>query len=211
MMGRKPPVPENGQTVAQAENLVEAMRNVQNDGTVRPQPVDQREQDLAFSRGERRCRLVESNDAGVEHHRLGNLYHLALADRQGCNLRPGIDVDTDLREPFTDDADKLPAIDDTGPAGKAAEPEVLGNRQLRHELQFLMNDDDAGVEGVAYRAIVLRPAVDANFTGVGCLVTGEHPDKGGFPRTVFAHQSVNGTLAHGKGDIRKRLNAGIAL
>lgn len=50
MMGCKPAVSQHSQAVAQTEDLVQPMRDIEDDRTIRPQSVDQGEEDFAFSR-----------------------------------------------------------------------------------------------------------------------------------------------------------------
>src|SRR5690606_13688713 len=96
-------------------------------------------------------------------------------------------------------------------AGKAAEPEVFGDRQLGHELEFLVDDDDTGLEGIPHGAVMLRLAVDENLADVGGLVAGKHADEGGFACAVFAHQAMYGALLYAEGNVGERLHAGISL
>ena len=48
-MGREPAVAQHSEAVAQAEDLVEAVRDVEDDLALRAQAIDQREEDLAFA------------------------------------------------------------------------------------------------------------------------------------------------------------------
>ncbi|MCY1230375.1 hypothetical protein D9M72_427860 [compost metagenome] len=210
-MGGKFAVTQHRQAVAKPKDLVEAVGYIEDYGAVRTQTLDERKQDFAFARRERRCRLVERDDARVEHDRLGDLDHLTFADRKRGDLGRRIDVDADFGEFLADNADQLAAIDHPTLAGEVAEPEVFRNRQLRNELQFLVDDDHTGTKGVAHGTIALRRAVYADLSLVGRLVAGQQADERRLASAVLAHEPMDGTLAHGKRNVRQRLDAGIAL
>ena len=63
-------------------------------------------------------------------------------------LRRDVDVDAGRFQLGADIFQHPAAGDDAGAGGKAAEAEVFGNGQFGNELQFLVDDDDAIVEGI---------------------------------------------------------------
>ncbi len=151
MMRGELAVAQHRQAVAKPEHLVQPMRYVDDDLALAAKAIDEREQDFAFTRRQRRGRLVQRDDASVEHDRLGDLDHLALADGQRLDLAADIDVDARRFQLRADVFQHCPARDDAGAGGKAPEAEIFGDRQFRNQLQFLVDDDDAIVEGIPGR------------------------------------------------------------
>jgi hypothetical protein len=64
MVGGKPAVAQHGAAIAKAEDLIEAVRDVDDHLAGGAQLADDPEQNFALLRGQRRGRLVERNDAG---------------------------------------------------------------------------------------------------------------------------------------------------
>ena len=75
-------VAQHGDVVADADQLLQPVRDVDDRHAARLEVGDHLEQDLDLGRRKRRGRLVHDQDAGVERHRLGDLDELLLADAQ---------------------------------------------------------------------------------------------------------------------------------
>src|SRR5260221_9198196 len=92
MMGGGLAAAQHRAAIAETEDLIQAMRDIENDLAGSAQPIDQCEQHFAFVRGQGRGRLVERHHLGLEHHRLGDLDHLARTDRQALDLAARIGI-----------------------------------------------------------------------------------------------------------------------
>ena len=82
LVGGADAVLENGDVFAELEHLVQAMRDVEDGESLGAQAAQQVEQRAHFVRGERGGRFVQDQHLGAAEQRLGDLHHLALAERQ---------------------------------------------------------------------------------------------------------------------------------
>ena len=93
--GDVPAVVEHGDSVGDAEHLVEPVADEQHGDATAAQPVHLVEQSVDLMGRQRGGRLVHDQHPGVERDRLGDLHRLLGADRQRVRRRPGIDVDVE--------------------------------------------------------------------------------------------------------------------
>nr|WP_255272049.1 hypothetical protein [Actinomadura madurae] len=79
-----------------------------------------------------------------------------------------------------------------GPAARlAAEQQVVGDGQLRHQAQLLVDDREPAFPGVAGPGEGHRDAVEDDLAPVGPLDAGENLDQGGLAGAVLAGQHVH--------------------
>ncbi len=162
MMGSELAVAQHRQAVAETEDLVEPVRDVEDDGA------------LARSRSISANRISLSRDDSEEvgsssaMTRASSMTALAISTicrspmDSEATLAARIDIDADLGWSFAADVVDQPApVDDAGLGRETAEPEIFGNGQFGNQLQFLVDDDDAGIEGIADGCVALLIAVDA--------------------------------------------------
>ena len=86
------PVAQHGDEVADADQLLQAMRDVDDGDAARLEVGDDTEEDFDLGGAQGRGRLVHDQDAGVLRHRLGDLDELLLADAQLLDRRARIDA-----------------------------------------------------------------------------------------------------------------------
>ena len=103
-----PAVAQHRDLLAQPEDLVELVRDVEDRDAVAPQHVDHLEQPVDLARLQRRRRLVHDHDAGVGGHRAGDRDHLLDAEAELAERPPDVDVDA------------VPGQDRRGPRGASA-------------------------------------------------------------------------------------------
>ena len=142
-------VAHNGDAVGQGEYLGQLMRDVDDGDALRfCRPHDPKKV-VDFPLRQRRGRLVENENAGFHRESLGDFDKLLLRKREAANPLARRDVSLDRLEnggrPFLGD----PAIDQAWESGRRlpAEKHVLGDRELRHETQFLMDQRNAEFPG----------------------------------------------------------------
>ena len=95
-------------------------------------------------------RLVHDQQLGVERQRLGDLDHLLLRDAQSGHRPLRIERQMQLVQERLRPAAHLLPVDQLQGAvaeGLAADPHVLGDAQLRHQVELLVDDADAEVLG----------------------------------------------------------------
>ena len=80
---------EDGDRVAEVEDLLEPVGDVEDRDAARGEPPDDRVEQLDLVVGERGGRLVHRDDPRVEADRLGDLDDLLLGDRQGADPLAG--------------------------------------------------------------------------------------------------------------------------
>ena len=85
-------VAQHGDVVADADQLLQPVRDVDDRDALRLEVGDHLEQHLDLGRAKRRGRLVHDQDRGVERHRLGDLDQLLLADPQVLHQHVGPDA-----------------------------------------------------------------------------------------------------------------------
>src|ERR1700730_686773 len=73
----------------------------------------------------------------------------------------------------------------------AADEDVLRHGQVVHQLQFLMNDADAGLLRLARVGGIHAGAVVADLAGILTVDAGENLHQRGLARAVLAHQRVD--------------------
>ena len=85
-------------------------------------------------------------------------------------------------------AERLVPVDDADFGRFVAEEDVLGDRQLRHEREFLVDDDDADVLAVgdAVEAPLLALVEDLAFVGAVGIDAAEHLHQRRFAGAVLA-------------------------
>ncbi|EAU65598.1 conserved hypothetical protein [Stigmatella aurantiaca DW4/3-1] len=189
VLGHQPAITQHDAAIAQAEDLIQPVGDIQDDLAGRAQPFHQPEEHLALMGGERGGGLVQGNDRGVEDGGLGNLHHLPGAQRQIGHLGLGVHLDADLPQHRADLGEQFLEADDPEPGGKAAQHEVLGHRQLRHELKLLVDDGHPGGDRIARRDEALRLSTDAQLTALGGVIPPENLDERGLARAVLAQQT----------------------
>ena len=92
--------------------------------------------------------------------------------------------------------------------GLFADKDILGNREMRHEVELLMDHSDAALLRVE-RAVELDLfALVDDLSAVFFIDTVEHLHQCRFSRSVFTNQCVNLTIADIKAGIIQRMHAG---
>ena len=148
--GNVPAVPHDGDPVAQVEDLVEAVRNEEDAGSLVPEAAGDGEQALHFNTAQGGRRLVHHQHFGVERDGLGDFDDLLVRDGQALGNPCGIDGNA---KPFEELA-RLPdhgcLADQAEPAlGLAADEDVLRDAEVREERGLLVDDGDSGGLAVA--------------------------------------------------------------
>ena len=125
----------------------------------------------------------------------GDLAHLLLGDGQVAHGFFGIDLDVQLLEQLARLGVHRGVLDEQAPARLAADKDVLGDGQVAHHVQLLVNDDDAGRLGLAGVVEFHLAALVGDGAGVLGVDARQHLHQRGLARAVFAHQRVHLTLA----------------
>ena len=142
-------------------------------------------------------------------HRARDLDHLLLGDGQradeGLRREGGAEALQHAARPLVHGG----AVDQAGLSGFAVEVDVLGDRQVRRQSQFLIDDRDACRARLDRPTGLQRFASHQDFAARVRLV-GARQDlhQGGFAGAILAHQRVHFAGGDAQGDVGQRFDAG---
>ncbi|OWK19569.1 hypothetical protein AJ88_40210 [Mesorhizobium amorphae CCBAU 01583] len=138
-------IAHDGGALADAEDLVQLVRDIDHRDAVAGKADDDLGQALEFARRQARCRLVHGDDPGAIEQRAGDLDNLPLRHLQAAERGCRIDRWVEGGKGFSGAAFLLAPGDKDAAAGqRMAEKHVLGDAEARHLLQFLMDHGDTG-------------------------------------------------------------------
>ena len=142
-------VAEDGDAVAEAEDLLHAVRDVDDAEALRTEAADHLEEEVGLALGERGGRLVEDDDARRRRRRAGDGDDLALGDGEGFDDRLRVERDAEPVEQRAGLAVHAAIVDEAEAADRlAAEEDVLGDAEIGLEVELLVHRDDAEGLGV---------------------------------------------------------------
>ena len=145
-------VAQHGDVVADADQLFQPVRNVDDRDALALEVGDHLEQHLDLGCRKRRGRLVHDEDLGVERHRLGDLDELLLADPQILHQHVRADAGLEPFEEFAGPTLLLLVIDVEAAVGEFARGEdVFRHRQVAEQIEFLEHHADAARHRIARR------------------------------------------------------------
>ena len=185
------PVPHHHHTVGDAENLVEAVGDVDHAHPARFQPADGREEPLHLVGGQACGRLVQHQEVALHHQRAGNGDKRLLRAAEALHPRRGVDVAADQREGICGTLLGAPPVDGAeqpGTGGEAfGEAHILGHRHPFDEAEVLMDEGDA-VRARRLHTMAIDRAADRDDTFVGADDAAKHLDERGFAGAILAEE-----------------------
>ena len=185
------------------------MRNQDRGDALGFQAQQQVEQGRAVAFVQAGRRLVEDQQLDVLAQRLGDLDQLLLAHAQvGDQGVRGL-LQADFPQQFARLALRVFPVDDAHAGRFVAEEDILGDRQLGHQRQFLVDDDDADFLAVLDAAEVPRLAQVIDVARIAAMAVDatEHFHQGRFAGAVFADDGVDLAAAYPQVDIVERNDA----
>src|SRR5690606_8582436 len=176
------------------------------------QVVDDTEKNIHLRGRKRRSRFVEDEDAGIFGQRLGDFHDLLLPDAQIAKRRIRIDV---LLQPLHQGAgrSRLHALGEVEAAERLcmADEHVLGDRQVRKQVELLENDADT----VPCRIVLVCKddyvPIEFYRAAIELLHAGNDLHQGRFAGTIFPDQHVHSAHAQVEIDVLQGLRARIDL
>ena len=136
-------VAQHREAIADGENLLEAVRDVDNAHAVGPHPPDQIEQHVDLPLGEARRGFVHDHHAGLEGYRLGDFHQLLLGGGKSGHGRARIQIRSQGLEQFGAAPIHFAGVLQPAPTRFAAQENVVRHVQIGAEVEFLMNERDA--------------------------------------------------------------------
>jgi hypothetical protein len=99
-----------------------------------------------------------------------------------------------------------PSVDNAEAREFAAQVDIVGNGKFIHQVQFLVNHDDAEAEGIEHSVQPHGRSTHMKISRRGLFDPAQDLHQRTFARPVFAHQSVDFSGAQFEIDIRKCLH-----
>ena len=206
-------IAQDGDLIGNLADFVELVGDDERGHPLLAELHQKRQQCIGIRFVQRSRRLVEDQQLDLLRQRLGDFDELLLADADIRDARRRRVLQAHLRQQLFRPRKGLGPMDHALVGDLVAEEDVFGNRQERHESQFLVNDDDAEFLAVRNPAEPTDLAVvkDVAVIGSGGIDATQNLHQRGFAGAVFADQRVDLALAHLEADIVQRLDAGECL
>ena len=207
-----PPIAQNRDVIADADQFLEPMRDIDDRDALRLEVRDDPEQHLDLRGAQGRGRLVHDQDAGILGHRLGDLDELLLADPQILHHGAGIDAGLQALHQGAGLPFLLLVVDAArGAHDLAGDEDILGHRQVAEQVEFLEHHADAVRDGIGRARKLHGLAVEHDAPERRLFDAGDDLHQGRLAGPVLADQHVDGAPAHLEGRVLDRERAGIGL
>ncbi len=186
-------IADDGDTVGHAVDFVQLMADQDRGDPLRLQFQQQVQQFLTVVFLQGGGGLIKDQQAHILGKRLGDLDQLLLAHAQFAHLGARGFIQAHLAQQSIGFLERFRPVDHAILGDLVAEEQVLGNRQQRHQRQFLMDDDDATGLTVADRLVVQHLTVIQNFAFIGAVAVDarQHLHQGGFACAILTADGVN--------------------
>ena len=181
-------VAQDGDAVGDLERLFERVADEDDGDAVGAQSFDQREKMALLFRRQRRRRLVENDELGLEPHRARDLHHLPLGGAERLHGRGRLDREIErLQKLLRVDVGSAQPVEEFF----VAEVEVLRHGHRRHEAGFLEHHGDAVTPGVRGTGDLNPFAFHEDLAAGRRYGAGEDFHQGRFSGAVLAEDGVN--------------------
>ena len=195
--------------IGESDDFVQAVRRVDDrNARLRELPHDL-EQGLAFRGRERGRRLVHDQNPRVQRQRLGDFDQLLFADPELGDATLRVNLDAEPLQERARGLDDAPVVDEGAEDQRlAAKEDVLGRGQFGNQVQFLVDDRDAGALGVLNAREANRRALDPDLAVIVDVHAGEDLHQGRFARAVLTHEGVDFAAPQVEVDVAQSCYAG---
>ncbi len=195
--------------VGELQHVPEDVGDVDHRAALAAQEADHLEEPAGLARGERGGGLVEDDEIGLAVERLGDLDELAFAGGELAHRGARAAVEVEAGEQFGGDPLAGAAVDQAEAAREAVDEDVLGDGEIGEEVEFLVDEGDAGGGGVAGRAGRVVGAAPAHGARAGRDHAADHVHQGGLAGAVLADEPQRLALGDGMGERAHRRDAEI--
>ena len=192
LVGDDGAVAQHGDVVADAAELVELVRDVDDRDVVTPQVAHDTEEHVDLVVGQGRGRLVHDQDAHLLQQHARDLDELLLADGQVTDEEVRVDVLTEPAEHLLRAYPLSGVVDEPSAVAKLATGEqVLGDRHVRKEAELLVDDPDTKTHGVAGAGDRDGLTLEVDLTRAGLFGAGEDLHQGRLAGAILPDQDVD--------------------
>ena len=203
-------VAQDRDAVRDLVHLVEEVAHEEDRDPAVAQLAHDREQLLDLAAVEAGGGLIEDEHLRVEHHRAADGDELLDRDGVARQRGAGVDVQAEVVEVARRLAVGGLPVDAAEGSRLVAEHDVLADRQVRAQVDFLVHGRDAGALGVGGAGEDARLAGDGDGAAVDGVDPGERLDEGGLAGAVLSHERVDLAAAEAEVDAVEREHAGEA-
>ena len=203
-------VPQDGNAVADLEQLIQTVRDVDDSDALLLQVTDDIKQPPLFLDGDGSRRLVQNQDAGIAENGLADLDDLAVGHGQLTDPGFGRDVALELFQQLGGFSAALGIVDEEAGVAAAGHEKIV---RYGHGLELdhlLIDDRDAELQRFLGGQMVIGDAVKENLAAVGLHGARDGFDKGRFAGSILADQCMNFALTKADGNVVQCDNTGIA-
>ena len=202
---------DDGDVVGDAEELLQAVRDVENGDTASLEASEVFKEYVDFRIGEHGGRLVEDEDAHVARQRLGDFDHLLVGDAEVAGARARVDVVAERLQQFAGFLVQCFPVNERTPLTEVFQENVLGHRQVWRQRQLLVHDADAAFLTLLRRGEVFLFTENLHASGILDVDAGKNLHQCRFAGAVFANNRVNRPRIRGEVDAPKCLDTAKAL
>ncbi len=185
-------VAQDSDGVAQREDLFQLVADEHDRRAAIPQAAEDAEEAVRLRHRERRRRFVEEEDPRLQRQGPSDLDELPLRDAQLGGSRAGVEVDPDLLQPRFGFREHRRVVDEPGRAGRVVQEEVLGYRELGHQVPFLIDGADTRADRILRTREATSLPGDDDRAAVGLVHAGDRLDQRRLAGTVLAEEGVDG-------------------
>ena len=201
-------VAQDADVAAQAEDFVQTVRDIDDGDALVAQLLDNAEHNLQLAVGQNGRRLIHDQDAGIIVNGMHDLDDLLFRDGQRRDLRVDVDVHAEIFNDLPRAAAHALPVNQTVFQLDVAKEHIFRNAQRLGQLDFLMDNADAGTACLDGAVKAAGLAVQNDFALIRLVDTGQNLNQGGLACAVLADQTVDGAALNVDGDVIQRLDAG---
>ena len=205
-------VPEYRAFVGELRDLMHAVGNVQKRQPFLAQALEDDEHLGDVGGGERRCRLVENEDARLAGQRLGDLHHLPARQRQVFDQRHRMDVQrAGALERLLGEAPLRTPVDQPETTRWVGDRDVVRDRKVGNERKLLEDADNAGAVGGGWRIERDFRPVQHDASCVRRNDARQDLDESRLARAVLAEDGVNAPRKYREIRVSERAHTSVTL
>ncbi|MNL00279.1 hypothetical protein D3C87_1207070 [compost metagenome] len=202
-------IPQHRHPVANVENLLQLVADEDQACAIIAQAAQNAEEVVRFARGQRCRGFVEQKNPALQGKRLRNFHELHLRDGKLGYRHRRIDFQIESLQPAACVAVQRGVVDGFEIVRpKLFHVDILGNREARDEVAFLMDDTDAAGNGFARVAEAHFLPIDKDLAAALMVDAGNDLDQRRFAGAVLTQQRVDRSRLQRKIDALERPNAG---
>src|SRR4051794_2426209 len=204
-------VAQHDDAIGDLADLLQPVRDVDDADALGPELAHLLEERLGLGAAERGRGLVEDEELRVQGERLRDLDQLLLRGRETLHLPRRREAQVEAGELFLRPLDHGGAIDPAGLRRPAADEDVLGDRELRQELELLVDQHEALVDRLPRGGRGVGLPQPGHLPLEGRPRPGDDAGQRGLARAIFPEQGDDLAGVDVQVDLAEHLERAVAL